>query len=94
MISHKLRCELLTNVIDEGLSLMKNKLSLDIFNAWKEYANGVLESITRDNGGQKIYLNFLRLQVHVMQKYDDNNCYAQMSLCLEYLIDMIRFFKN
>jgi hypothetical protein len=83
----------LQHVLDEGLSILKkNNFSSGVYNAWKNYANAVLEIITKEY--PIVYLNFLRLQISVEQRYNDDNCQARISICLEYLIDMAKVIKR
>ncbi len=77
----------LKELIDEGLNRMKDpNLSNDIYNLWINYSQRILEISTKDYNPE-IYLNYLRIVMSIDTKLLPHQ---KISICLEYLIGVLR----
>lgn len=84
---HELIRKYVGELIDEGLNRMKDpNLTDDIYNLWLSYSQRVLEISTKDYNPE-IYLNYLRIVMSIDAKQPP---YQKISICLEYLIGVLR----
>ena len=74
-------------LIDEGLNRMKDRcLSDEMYNLWLNHSERILEISTKDYNPE-IYLNYLRVVMSLDVKLPPHQ---KMSICLEYLIGVLR----